>query len=77
MLYPSFAEEVFRGAGATGGPEPVPAFTTNIDVPGLYLINDFVSPEEEEQLLADPFSQDGPWVQGISRRVQVGLLTLI
>lgn len=73
-LYPCFAEEMTRGGGAAGGPEPSPAFTTNIDVPGLFLINDFVSAAEEEEILGGLCNLDGPWIQGISRRVQVRLL---
>lgn len=45
--------------------------TNHIEVPGLFLIEEFVNPEEEEGLLSEFGSDNSPWKDSISRRVQV------
>ncbi len=52
-------------------PEPASAFADSQGVPGLTVVNDFISLEQEEILLNGLCSAEGPWIDGISRRVQV------
>lgn len=42
-----------------------------LHVPGCYILPDFISAEEEQQLLAELAGPEAPWRENLSRRVQV------
>lgn len=53
-------------------PEPQCTSTTSeIEIPGLYLVENFLSEEEESQLLNELGSDSAPWKESLNRRVQV------
>jgi hypothetical protein len=54
-------------------PEPICTSTTSsIEVPGLYLLEDFISEEEENQLMEQIGCDSSPsWKESLNRRVQV------
>ena len=71
-LLVKYAEEaVIRGARSKAPPEPEDtSCSEDILVPGLRVAEDFISEEEEEELLRIFDRDDAAWEDGISRRVQ-------
>jgi hypothetical protein len=67
----SFGQEV-ESPGSV--PEPAPAFSHDISIPGLDLKTDFLTEAEESRLLEGICDIEGPWLQGLSRRVQVEIM---
>ncbi len=56
----------------TKPPEPECCSSTDsIVVPGLQLISEFVSPEEENSIMGEFGVDSAPWKESLSRRVQV------
>ena len=56
-------------------PEPECTSTTaQVSVPGLSLLEDFLTPDEETLLLESLCGQDAHWQQTITRRVQVSVV---
>lgn len=54
-----------------GPPEPeCTSLTEDVNVPGLYYVEDFISVEEEAELLQYFDNQESLWEYGLSRRVQ-------
>lgn len=61
---------------STPPPEPeCTSSTVDIQVPGMMLIPDFISPDEEAYLLDTYATRDMKWETNISRRVQVLLFS--
>lgn len=53
-------------------PEPESTSETiHVNVPGLFLLENFVSVEEEASLLAEYGTDSAPWKESLHRRVQV------
>jgi len=70
-LLVKYAEENAAKARSKGPPEPEDTCCSDdITVPGLRIVEDFVSEEEEAELLSIFDRDDAAWEDGISRRVQ-------
>jgi len=50
--------------------------TAHMDVPGCYLIKEFINLEEERQLLSELAGEDAAWRGDINRRVQVSCIII-
>lgn len=59
-------------------PEPeCTSLTDHVEVPGLYLLNNYITEEEEKALLEEFGGPSAPWKESLQRRVQVCYLLLI
>ena len=70
-LCANYAEERSNMVSRHTGIQCSSANTAHVDVPGCHLIKDFISIEEEKQLLSELAGEDAAWRGDLNRRVQV------
>ena len=70
-LCANYAEERVNMVSRHTGIQCSSANTAHVDVPGCHLIKDFISIEEEKELLSELAGEDAAWRGDLNRRVQV------
>jgi hypothetical protein len=70
-LCANYAEERANMVSRHTGIQCSSANTAHVDVPGCHLIKDFISIEEEKELLSELAGEDAAWRGDLNRRVQV------
>ena len=73
-LCANYAEERANVVSRRTGIECSSSSSAHVDVPGCHLIKDFISLEEESELLSELAGEDAVWRGDLNRRVQVSYL---